>query len=450
MWSFRSLILLFVLPFSVAAQTTELDGISPDWSGLTVEISRYQNPISGEKIFLDLDTVDASGEFKLSFDTDEIGQVWLSVNRFTAPLFVEPNGTYTIEISPSREFVLIPNWRPGSFEYIFTNLDSTDINAEIVKFDQTYFDFFTQNALLIGNSALRQKVKTFEAKQENTKNEFLRDYVRYSLAEMKLTAGFPKNELYSTYLKDEKLKLTNPSFYSFFNVFYSNYFNRYDAKFGGANISNQLAVGLSYFELDSLFLKDDFLQREDIRQWVMLKSIKETIYLKTYSGEKLIELLNSIESKPHSESIERAARKIRTDYERSVSANLLELFPALKELELLNKPTMVVVAQGSSNEWRRESSLLKVFLDEYGAYFQVVEIVLGSKEQSEENWPSIQLVSPEGLLNDLDIYQLPWYGWMDSEGKLRKDIVKPSEGLEERLYSIRAKAKEEQKIKVGQ
>jgi hypothetical protein len=209
-------------------------------------------------------------------------------------------------------------------------------------------------------------------------------------------------------------------------------------------------VGLSYFELDSLFLKDDFLQREDIRQWVMLKSIKETIYLKTYSGEKLIELLNSIESKPHSESIERAARKIRTDYERSVSANLLELFPALKELELLNKPTMVVVAQGSSNEWRRESSLLKVFLDEYGAYFQVVEIVLGSKEQSEENWPSIQLVSPGGLLNDLDIYQLPWYGWMDSEGKLRKDIVKPSEGLEERLYSIRAKAKEEQKIKVGQ
>jgi hypothetical protein len=79
-----------------------------------------------------------------------------------------------------------------------------------------------------------------------------------------------------------------------------------------------------------------------------------------------------------------------------------------------------------------------------------VEIVLGSKEQSEENWPSIQLVSPGGLLNDLDIYQLPWYGWMDSEGKLRKDIVKPSEGLEERLYSIRAKAKEEQKIKVGQ
>ena len=438
------------MPFSVVAQSTEINGISPQWSGLTVEVSRYQNPVSGEKILLDRDTVEADGKFSLSFDVSEIHQVWLSVNRFTAPLFVEPAGAYSIEISPSREFVLIPSWRPGSFEYVFTTLDSADVNAKILQFNQSYFDFFTQNARLIGSPALRKEVRTFESQHKLPENNFLADYIRYSLAEMKLTAGFPWNELYLTYVKDDALKLSNPSFYSFFNVFYSDYFNRYDAKFGGSSISNQLAGGLTYDELDSLFLKDDFLQRADIRQWVMLKSIKESIYLKTYSAEKLLGILRSIESKAQSESIESTARKIRTDYKRSASGNLPELFPPLKKLELAQKPTLVVVAQKNSNEWKRESRLISVFLEEYGDYFQVVEIAMGIDDQSEKNWQTVDLIYPEALLNDLDIYQLPWYAWMDLEGDLTKDIIRPSDGLEERLYSIRAKAQEAQKIKIGQ
>jgi hypothetical protein len=396
------------------------------------------------------DTVDAQGKFSLSFDIGEINQVWLSVNRFVAPLFVAPQKTYELEISPSREFVLIPSWRPGSFEYVFTNLDSSDINAEIIEFDQSYFDFFAQNARLIGNPGLRTEVKNFESKQNIPENEFLADYIQYSLAEMKLTAGLPKNELYSTYLKNEELKLSNPSFFSFFNVFYSDYFNRYDVTFGGMSISNQFAAGLTYEGLDSLFLRDDFLQRADIRQWVMLKSIKETIYQKTYSGEKLAKILLAIESSAQSEEIEKASRKIRMDYEHSVSANLQELFPTLKELKLSPKPTLVIVSENKSNEWKRESSLINMLLEEYGEYFQVVEIAMGMDAQTEKNWAAIDLITPEALLNDLDIYQLPWYGWIDTAGKLTKDIKKPSEGLEERLYAIRAKAREAQKIKVGQ
>ncbi|MCZ4407377.1 hypothetical protein O3Q51_01050 [Cryomorphaceae bacterium 1068] len=442
--------LFLLLPFSLAAQTTSINGTSLEWSGYIVEISRYQNLISGEKIFLARDTVDANGKFSLSFDVSEINQVWLSVNRFTAPLFVEPKKTYELGISPSREFVLIPSWRPGSFEYIFTNLDSSDINAEIIEFDQSYFDFFTQNARLIGNPALRKEVKDFESKHTFPEKDFLADYIQYSLAEMKQTVGFPKNELYSSYLKDEDLKLSNPSFFSFFNVFYSDYFNRYDVTFGGMSISNQFAGGLTYEGLDSLFLRDDFLQRADIRQWVILKSIKETIYLKTYSGKKLAEILLAIESNAQTKSIGTAAQKIRSDYERSTSANLQELFPPIKELELLPKETLVVVSENNSNEWKRESSLINMLLEEYGEYFQVVEITMGMDDQTEKNWATVSLTSPEAFLNDLDIYQLPWYGWMDSAGTLTKNINKPSEGLEERLYSIRAKAKEAQKIKVGQ
>ena len=53
------------------------------------------------------------------------------------------------------------------------------------------------------------------------------------------------------------------------------YFDQYDVRFGGESLVNRLRKGLTYQDLDSLLLRDDFLQREEIRQWVILKSINE-------------------------------------------------------------------------------------------------------------------------------------------------------------------------------
>lgn len=444
--------LIFLLVSATAgAQLTQIVGTAPQWTGLTVEVGLIQNPISAEKVVLDRDTVDAAGNFSLKFSLNEVGQVWLSVNRFTAPLFAEPDGFYTIDILPSKESVLIPTWRPGSFEYAFLDPDSTGINSNILAFDQTYFDFYTRNAHLIGTSAFRKEIRKFEDEQELTTTSFLSDYVSYSLAETKLMAGFPKNELYAYYLKDDTLELSNPSFYSFFNAFYANYFDRYDARFRGASIANRLADGLDYPALDSLFLQDAFLQRSDIRQWVILKSIKESIYLKTYSGENLVDILKAMQTRPETEAIGRAVGQVLANYEVSVAPDLSKLFPPIEALDLSEKPTLVVVAQtGKAEEWKRESALVEIFLEEYGDYFQVAELAIGKNHSGEKKWQVVEVNSPKGLMDNLDIYRLPWYGWLHKDGKLIKDIVKPSDGLEERLYSLRAKAIESQKIKVGQ
>ncbi len=450
MTSFKFRFFLLLLPFSAFGQNVNISGDSPELAGFSIVAGRYENPISGKFIELDEDTVNAEGQFQLSFDTKEIDKIWLMVNRFSAPIFVMPDRDYSIKISPSREFVLIPAWRPGSFEYFFTDPDTSDINAEIIDFDQSYYSFFNQNAQLLGTPALRKKVKEFESENDLIEEGFLADYIRYSIAEMKLMAGFAKNELFQLYIENEELKFSNPSYYSFFNAFYANYFDRYDVTFGGASISNRLANKLGYEELDSLFLRDDFLQRDDIRQWVMLKSIKESIYLKNYSGDKLAAILNEIEMNAHSESIKQAAQNIRTDYLNATSNDFFEIVTEAAELLSDSLPTFIVVTLNETTEWKRESSFLGSLQQEYGDYFQILELFPDEERQIEDGRISLRIKSPRQLMSQLDIYQLPWYGWLSKSGELTRNINKPSEGLEERLYSIRAKALQEQKIKVGQ
>jgi hypothetical protein len=182
----------------------------------------------------------------------------------------------------------------------------------------------------------------------------------------------------------------------------------------------------------------------------MLKSIKESIYLKNYSGDKLAAILNEIEMNAHSESIKQAAQNIRTDYLNATSNDFFEIVTEAAELLSDSLPTFIVITLNETTEWKRESSFLGSLQQEYGDYFQILELFPDEERQIEDGRISLRIKSPRQLMSQLDIYQLPWYGWLSKSGELTRNINKPSEGLEERLYSIRAKALQEQKIKVGQ
>ena len=84
----------FVLFPTFLLGQTKITGTCPDWIGQVVELSYTTNPISGSKILLDVDTVDASGLFELACELDEVQQVWMRINRFKANLFVEPKSNY--------------------------------------------------------------------------------------------------------------------------------------------------------------------------------------------------------------------------------------------------------------------------------------------------------------------------------------------------------------------
>ncbi|MEM9052629.1 MAG: hypothetical protein AAGC47_11295 [Bacteroidota bacterium] len=428
----------------------KITGTCPDWIGQVVDLSYTTNPISGSKILLDVDTVDASGQFELVSELDEIQQVWIRINRFKANLFVEPKSNYFLEIPSSPEFPLIAQWRPGNFEYIFIDLNPNDVSAQIIEFDEAYFTFFSNNARFMGTQTMKNKVKEFEAELTTSESEFVKNYVDYSLAEMKLTAGFPRNELFQSHVEAKPLDYSNPAFYSFFSVFYSDAFDRYDARSGEPSLANQSRSGLSYSKLDSVLSEDEFLNDKELRQWVMIKSIKDCLYLNSYSGENFSEILTEIEKAAANVNIATAAKEIREDYASKTNPEILSLLPQLKEKEILDKPTLLVVSSPESLERKREASVINSLTKTYGEFFNVAEVSLGVKSPTETKWPILKASSEEEFMDKLAIYRIPWYGWIETDGSIELDIQKPSLKLEERLFSIRAKEREKNKIKVGQ
>jgi len=448
--TFRLLLLLIISPFYSSAAPIEISGKAETLAGYEIRLLMEPDPFSGLKEIIAIDTVDVDGKFHLSASLAKTRLVFLAVNRFEAPLFVEPNRSYDVLIPDQPEFDLIQTWRPFEYTYLLQNVDSTDLNRRIAEFDEDYYSFYDENARLIGTAAMRKKVGAFAAAQ-TTSDGYLGSYIGYTLAEMKLSNGFPKKGLYEGYLASDTLHFTNPAFTAFFDKFYADYFNRYDIQFRGKSMPQRLREGMKLGSLDSLLLRDDFLARRDIREWVIIKSIAENLYSNDYPKKPMLDLLKELAEKTQDTLVRTASKNILERYDDVTSPVVLESLPLVLTTEKTKKPGILAIGHLDSREFTREQSLLDDLVEEYGDYFSVVKVFIKSSPDRPIPEELGQSSNDYELMHELDIRSLPWYGWINEEGLIvERAMIKPSEGLESRLYSIRAKAREKEKIKVGQ
>jgi hypothetical protein len=449
--TFRSLLFAFCIPLVASSQDFSISGTTSDLDGKIIELIRFEDPISKREIILSRDSVDASGEFNLKTRIGQAHQVWIRVNRFKAPLIAQPDANYKIEIPASEKTSLLNQWRPGELEYLFVGPKEEDINAKIIDFDNAYFSFFQENARLLGTRHIKPKVLEFQNAYTENDGTFYKDYIHYSIAEMKLSSDFPKKEIYDSYLASSDLPMQNPAFFSFFTSFYTGYFEGLDIQQKQSSKKGSEKRISTLVELDSaLFKSNDFLVRDEVRHWVLLIKIKEALYSNTSSSDQLLNLLNELEKSSDTERVKRACRAVESEFYLYSKPNLQELFPGIADQIGNEKPSLLVVSYPQSLERLREKGVIENLLNEYGDFFQVVEVFLGNDFEPDASWVQTRARSEIELMNGLAIYKLPWYGWVDSEFALTKDIERPSEGLEKMLYAIRAEEVEKNKIKVGQ
>src|SRR5690606_2687274 len=117
--------------------------------------------------------------------------------------------------------------------------------------------------------------------------------------------------IYNEYLKNKPFALHNTAWFHFFDLFYSDYFQTYDLKFGGATIANRLKTGLPADSLSILLSQDDFLQNDTIRQLVILKSIAEVYTNTTYPRAKLVDIVNLAVSNPETPQLGGIAERLK-------------------------------------------------------------------------------------------------------------------------------------------
>ncbi len=277
-------------------------------------------------------------------------------------------------------------------------------------------------------------------------------YIVYSLAKMKLNAGLSKRDLYREYLQDRPIRLENPAYHEFFDLFYADYFESYALKFRGESLSNRLRKGLSPSELDTLMSKDDFLHNDTLRRLVMLKSSLESFYAKNFPKSPLVDIVQFVDETAETRETREIAQRIlqRMKWRRQ------ELMPMLDEVGFdslsldTSRAVVVVISAPWSKSSQKENATLRSLVERYGELFDVVEISIeGTKSLS--SWPVAVPKDTYGFLEKHGIYSIPtFYYRAPGESDELLVIQNPSEGLESRLYALQVKREQRSRIKVGQ
>lgn len=458
MMSFKHLLCLIFIGFGVFAfgESTTITGHAIEWRGKEIRLKIFSDHITNKQYTAASTTIDSLGYFELETEIDKTLEAWIVVNRFSAPIFLEPGKHYNITLVDSPKNVLVDTWQRGSFAFEFIELSEHDLNAEVAAFEQAYYSFYVDNALLIGTNKLKTNIDSFASNYDSALGEsFLGDYQNYAIAEMKLSAGFKKIELFEKYIQNVELQPEDANWYYFFDIFFDNYFVTYDAVHGGATIYNRLTQGLTPFGLDSLLRKDDFLEQQSLRQMVLLKAIAEVTSNKKFKTVDLVDNVNYVLSQSNSDAVTVVATnllaKLTNDpashpfYE--ITKNWTPTLSPPKE----ERYTLVMIGNSTSDESQKESLVIAHLLIKYPNLFVVEELdVSNNTENASILWTRHHSAEASEILEKLKIYGLPHFMWLNLKGEIEVfDLEKPSMGLEKRIYKIESDKKEEQKIKIG-
>jgi len=455
--SFRVLFFLILGSFTSQAQNALVQGNIALLPGREVRLIAVTDPISKTEEILDIDTVSRDGQFELRAELKKFESLIISINRYKAPVYVGPGDTLLLEFSSEPKYKLADSWLKGDIDYVFNKTDKSGVNLDISRFDGSYYFFFVQNAALIGTANMKPKIKEFEAnhvKQDST-HPFVRVYTKYSVAEMKLSNGFNRKKVYESYLSEESIFPSNSAWFSFFDTFYSDYFNAYDNRFGGEALYNQLNAGISIDSLNTLLDQDLYVERPEIRQLVLLKSIAEAYNNKKYKKPPLRNILMSIVENPASLFLQTAAINLKEKWDRKDAQLSLEYikneYASKLEIYTDSRPTLVITSLSGGSQLMKEILVIEDLLTRYPDIFRVVELHIGVNVSSRSrNWPMVMIDKNYAYLNEFEIYSIPHFMWFDGSNLLEfNPVAMPSEGLEELLYKIKAEQEQENKIKVG-
>lgn len=463
--SLLSITLASLCTWTFGQPVTILKGSAPSFAGMETGLEIWADPISRTQEVKATATIDDQGIFELRLSHQDTVMGILSMRRFSAPFYLTPGSTYHVVIGDENEPPLVRTWQKGDLEYAISEIYDAaghaamreDLNALIAQIDQAYYQFFADHGELIGTRAIPALINSFEEEQSKgyPPDSYAARYVRYSAGEMRLACGLPRKGLYDALLSDAPLMLNHSGWFAFFDLFYENYFQNFSNRFGGEEIYNLINEGHSFHYLDSLFQKDDFAKRSDLRHTAMLQSISQSYFNNRYNRAALTLLLDEMcLSDAISMHLKQVALRLKERLGRTglgASYHSLELIIPLEE----GMPTLLFIAAPWSTAAQKEGLALQTLNEKYGAYFNIIEIWVESPESQHLNesksWPVTIPKDVAAFMERMGVYRIPQFAWINEEGVIAaNNMSPPSDRLERVLFKLKVEAEKANQIKVGQ
>jgi hypothetical protein len=461
-----SVFLFFTLYGSCFSQTANItiSGSDPRYAGEELEFFYYRERIYDTYETLASIIPDSSGLFSVSFSLDKTQCVYCQTPLYSAYIFAEPGNSYRISLPPLPEkedenlknpFFIPPLW------HMVPDVDpatsSRELNAEIYEFNKQYDPFLDKQILLYYNSGKStEKLDSFRVANSNflsgETNETLKTYCTYKMACLGFTVSqFNHNELYEQFLKDKPVHENVSSWWEFFNLYYDRYFSSLSAKNEYSQIYTLIGSG-NYSGLNQVLKNDPALQNDRIREWVILKELRNAYYENGLPLKTVISLCDSLSER----SSDNLSISISGTLKKEASSLLPGNIPPYAEVSdfdgnrleissLQGKYSYIGFCSLDNLECLQEFEYLKYFFYKHGKYLEIIIILPESEKNripsfSDENsipWKFWYSPDKSKILKDYKVRSYPVFYLLDREGKLiMSPATLPSVGFERQLFSI--------------
>lgn len=484
----KLLIIIFICcaQFSGMAQSVLIDGVAKTFGGRKIVAFQIEDYISEKRSVIASSDIDPDGRFKLEFKAVATGPVYLNISRHEATVYVSPGAHYTINF-PEAPPGTIKKFDKTTVEVAFENLPENDINALIRSFNAEYaafirdhyYDFaaseyhgsetwlkslgeksqktdMTKRAASKDSSqhqletkAFRQVVDEFITHSDLTysnvsTDEFLRDYIKYSNAELELMAGMKRNIFYHNYFMSQRVQPTHPSYMSCFHAYYHHFLTQRqkDIQSGIIKAVNQERNPM---KLVTLFEGDSSCLSTEVRYLAVIKGLHDIYYDRTYTKYSVEKTLMNFPVETG--NMKQIARNVAMELTKCQEGWTAEDFVVADESgdkwklsENLGSPTYYMFFATWSNSSLKELQIMQNLHDKYGKQIRFIAVSLDDDyetfkkyivEHKEQKFTFLFGGGAPMLSYDYDVRTIPHAVMLNTEGKFMFDFTrKPSEGIQ--------------------
>lgn len=451
----RNILLLFSIFFQTTLMGVEtiIQGSIEDFNQKKLKVAVVEDFITSKKVFLAETTIE-NNQFRISIHLKNVAQLFLKVEDKESSFFAESGKVYNLQLNydPSKNEGQAYN-KVLDLKMSFPK--AGELNQVIKDFNTEMRNFFTEHheKFIVKNAhnETEKFIQRIEADEKYKQHPFVNQYVRYALANLKHINRAPREELFNTYLKNQKVLLQHKEYMNFFIQFYQKDFEQFCITKEGALLLRAIMFEKD-LEKSLTIIKENkkFLQTE-LSELYFINGLFEVFHKKTIDTESNFAMLNQIAEKGSNEGIRSLAKSVSEDlksYSKQKVAPLFSLYNQENELISLNdfkgKPIYLNFWADWSIPSLKQLSIINKLHQDYGDKIHFISINLDEStapmnrliEQNNFKWTFLHYNNDYEIREKYEVRAVPSYYLIDKKGNFINAYAPGPAEIDKTLYNL--------------
>ncbi|MCB0803541.1 MAG: TlpA family protein disulfide reductase [Flavobacteriales bacterium] len=449
-----TLIAFLLFTLTAFGENVIIKGGIKGFEGKEISANIYEDYITFNLKKLNTTTI-KNGEFQLTFNLNEVEQIVLKIENKSTSLFAEPAETYNIGL----DYDAIANQGKAfdkflNIHFLFPKPNET--NSLIKSFNTAYQNFFADNyqkfAIKQAYKETNAFIKKIENKPQYQSKPFVRDYVKYAIANLKDINNVSDNELFNNYLNNKPILYRNKEYMNFFVQFYKSDFDKLTIGKNGQAILKTITFDKSLAKSIEAIKSIKKIEQDELAELYLLYGLFDVFHIKRVNQDASLNLIAQIEKNGQSVQNKILAKNLKNKLKlfgfKQIAPDFNLQSNEGKSYTMADFKGKVVYLNFWAN-WSipslREMQVIKMLYEKYADKIYFVSINLDEnkssmlKAQNQFNFPWTILYGGEDfeLRERFEVKAVPSYFLIDENGKMLQAFSPGPADMDKRFHEMK-------------